>query len=188
MLMPFGSAFSIHNLGLSMEQLPVLYGVTGVFTIILGPFLGKLTDKIGKYKMFVMGTIISVLIVAIYTNMGVSPLWLIIILNILLFVGISSRMISSSALMTAIPEPQDRGAFMSINSSVQQISGGVASAVAGLIVVQTDGGLLQHYNTLGYVVMATMVITVALMYWLNWYVNKKHKKEVVPANLALVES
>ena len=44
--------------------------------------------------------------------------------------------------MTAIPEPKDRGAFMSINSSVQQISGGVASAIAGLIVVQTNGGKL----------------------------------------------
>ncbi len=180
MLMPFGSAFSIHNLGLSMDQLPILYGITGVFTIIFGPFLGKLSDKIGKYKMFVAGTIISMIIVAIYTNMGITPLWLIIILNVVLFVGISSRMISSSALMTAIPEPQDRGAFMSINSSVQQISGGVASAVAGLIVVQSNGGLLQHYNTLGYVVMGTMVIAVAMMYWVNWYVNKKNKKEVAP--------
>jgi predicted MFS family arabinose efflux permease len=173
MLMPFGSAFSIHNLGLTMEQLPILYGVSGVFTIIFGPFLGKLSDKIGKYKLFVFGTIIGIIIVAIYTNMGVNPLWLIIVLNVLLFIGISSRMISSSALMTAIPEPQDRGAFMSINSSVQQIAGGVASAVAGLIVVQNNGGALQHYNTLGYVVIATMVVTMGLMYWVNTYVNKK---------------
>ncbi len=34
MLMPFGSAFSIHNLGLKQEQLKVVYGVTGVFTMI----------------------------------------------------------------------------------------------------------------------------------------------------------
>ena len=115
-------------------------------------------------------------IVAIYTNLGLSPLWLIIVLNVILFVGISTRIISSSALMTAIPEPQDRGAFMSINSSVQQISGGVASAVAGLIVVQNSDGILKHYNTLGYVVMCTMVITVALMYWVNWYVNHKSNK------------
>ena len=178
MLMPFGSAFSIHNLGLSMEQLPLLYGITGVFAIIFGPLLGKLSDRIGKYKMFVFGSILTMIIVAIYTNMGVSPFWLIVVLNVILFIGISSRMISSSALMTAVPEPQDRGAFMSINSSVQQISGGVASAVAGLIVVQKNGGILQHYNTLGYVVMGTMVLTVVLLYWVNWYVHKKNRKEV----------
>jgi predicted MFS family arabinose efflux permease len=176
MLMPFGSAFSIHNLGLNMEQLPILYGVTGIFTIIFGPFLGKLSDKIGKYKMFIAGTIITMVIVAIYTNLGVSPLWLIILLNVILFVGISTRMISSSALMTAIPEPQDRGAFMSINSSVQQVAGGVASAVAGVIVVQSNSGILKHYNTLGYVVICTMIVTVALMYWVNRYVSLKNNK------------
>ncbi len=82
-------------------------------------------------------------------------------------------MISSSALMTAVPEPQDRGAFMSINASIQQIAGGIASAVAGLIVVQTKSGVLEHYNRLGYVVIGTMTITIILMYFLNKYVRSK---------------
>ncbi len=33
MIMPFGSAFSVHNLGIRMEQLPLLYFVTGVFAM-----------------------------------------------------------------------------------------------------------------------------------------------------------
>jgi len=180
MLMPFGSAFGIFNLGLTMGQLPVLYGITGAFSILFGPLIGKLSDKMGKYKIFVAGSLISMVMVAIYTNLGVTPLWVIIVLNVLLFVGISSRMISSSALMTAIPEPQDRGAFMSINSSVQQIAGGVASAIAGLIVVQTRSGSLQHYNRLGYVVMGTMTITLIMMYFLNKYVQNKVSKSFVP--------
>jgi len=119
MLMPFGSAFGIHNLGLTMQQLPVLYGVTGTFAILFGPLIGRLSDKIGKYKIFVAGSGISIVMVIIYTNLGITPLWTIILLNVVLFVGITSRMITSSALLTAVPEPQDRGAFMSINSSVQ---------------------------------------------------------------------
>ena len=35
-------------------------------------------------------------------------------------------MISGSALMTAVPEPKDRTAFMGINSSIQQIAGVIA--------------------------------------------------------------
>jgi len=89
-------------------------------------------------------------------------------------------MISSSALMTAIPEPQDRGAFMSINSSIQQIAGGIASAVAGLIVVQTKSGVLEHYNRLGYVVIGTMTITIILMYFLNKYIQSKNSKSPSP--------
>lgn len=178
MLMPFGSAFGIHNLGLTMEQLPILYGVTGIFSILIGPLAGKLSDKIGKFKMFVIGSVIGIIMVAIYTNLGVTPLWEIIVLNVLLFAGISTRMISSSALMTAIPEPQDRGAFMSINASVQQISGGVASAVAGLIVIQTKSGSLLHYNTLGIVVITSMLITIVMMYFLDRYIKTRNTQKI----------
>lgn len=181
MLMPFGSAFSIFNLGLSLNQLPILYGVVGIFSIAFGPLIGKLSDKIGKYEIFAAGSSVSMIMVAVYTNLGVTPLWIIIILNIILFLGISSRMISSSALMTAIPEPQDRGAFMSINASVQQIAGGFASAIAGLIVFQTKSGALEHYNRLGYVVIGTMTLTLIMMYFLNKMVQGKKASASAPA-------
>lgn len=180
MLMPFGSAFGIFNLGLKMEQLPALYEVTGVFSIAFGPLIGKLSDKVGKYKIFVAGSLISMAMVSIYTNLGITPLWMIIMLNVILFIGISTRMISSSALMTAVPEAQDRGAFMSVNASVQQIAGGIASAVAGLIVVQTKSGALEHYNQLGYVVIGTMTITLVMMYFLDKYVQHKISRSKLP--------
>lgn len=181
MLMPFGSAFGINNLGLTLAQLPLLYGITGGFSIFLGPLIGKMSDKIGKYKIFVIGSLISMVMVVIYTNLGITPLWTIIALNVVLFVGITSRMISSSALMTAVPEPQERGAFMSVNSSAQQIAGGVASSIAGLIVVQSKTGVLLHYNVLGYVVVGTMTVTMFLMYFLNRYVQQKYSKTFAPA-------
>ena len=83
-------------------------------------------------------------------------------------------MISASALMTAVPEPQDRGAFMGINSSIQQISGGVAAFAAGKIVVQVKDAPLQNYDILGYVVICSMIITAGMMYIINKQVmNKK---------------
>lgn len=172
MLMPFGSAFSIHNLGLTLEQLPILYGITGVTSIAFGPLIGRWSDKIGKYKIFVGGTLLSITVVAIYTHFGITPLWIVVGMSMIMFVGISSRMISASALMTGIPEPQDRGAFMSISSSIQQISGGVAAAVAGMIVVQVDNGPLQRYDLLGFVVIVTMLISILLMYFINKEVEK----------------
>ena len=173
MLMPFGSAFSINNLGITMEQLPLLYMITGIFSMGIGPLAGKLSDKIGKYKMFVIGSVISMVMVLIYCNLDVTPLWIVIVINVIMFAGIMARIIPSSALMTAIPDPQDRGAFMGINSSIQQISGGVAAAVAGMIVVQTSTGKLEHYDILGYVVVGAMVITIVMVYWLNQLVIQK---------------
>ena len=179
MLMPFGSTFSNLNLGIQLRQLWILYAITGAFTIIFGPLIGKMSDKVGKFKIFVYGTIISSVIVIIYTHLGITPLWIIILLSVVLFVGITSRIITSTALMTAVPEPQDRGAFMSINASVQQIAGGIASWVAGLIVVQANNSSpLQHYDMLGYVVISTMLITVVMIYFLNNYVQRKISKPV----------
>lgn len=180
MLMPFASAFSVYNLGISLEQLPFLYMVTGVFSMISGPLIGKFSDQTGKYNIFVMGSLITMVVVAVYCNLGITPLWIVLVLNILMFAGVSSRMITSSAMLTAVPVPQDRGSFMSINSSVQQISGGIATFIAGKIVVETTGGKLENYDLLGYVVVGAMLVTIIMMYFIHLYVDKKAELKVTP--------
>ncbi len=173
MLMPFGTAFAVNNLGVTFEQLPLIYLITGITSMIGGPLIGKFSDTVGKYKIFVAGSVLSIVLVLIYTNLDVTPLWILILLNSVLFIGITSRMISSSALMTAVPEPADRGAFMGVNSSLAQISGGIASAVAGMIVFQNQTGYLEHYPVLGIVVVFTMAITIGMMWVINRYVQSK---------------
>jgi predicted MFS family arabinose efflux permease len=175
MLMPFGAAFAVNNLGVTMEELPLIYVVTGVVSMIGGPFLGKLADKIGKMKMFVFGSLLSSALVVFYTNLGVTPLWFLILINAVLFLGITSRMISSSALTTAVPEPADRGAFMGVNSSVAQLAGGIASALAGMIVFQTSTGHIERYPVLGIIVAASMLITIGMMHVINQDILKRQK-------------
>jgi predicted MFS family arabinose efflux permease len=178
MLMPLGTAFSTNNLKVQDEHVKLVFVVTGLASVICGPFIGKLSDAIGKYKVFVIGSIISFVLVGIYTNLGPTPLWLVILLNVILFVGITSRMISSQALTSAVPQPQDRGAFMSINSSVMQIAGGIAAIIAGKIVTQTADGVLHHYNIIGYSVMGSILIALGLYYLLNEQVQKNLGKKV----------
>jgi predicted MFS family arabinose efflux permease len=177
MLMPFGTAYGVNNLGIQEAQLPTLYMITGLCMLAFSPFIGKLSDKLGKYKVFLAGSAITCIMTLIYCNLSVTPLWIIIILNVLLFVGITGRMISASALMTAVPEPQDRGAFMGINSSIQQIAGGLASLLAGFIVSETSTGFIEHYPTLGNVVVFAVIITALLMYRIHKYVTTKLESE-----------
>lgn len=179
MMMPFGSAFSTNNLGLTLDQLPILYLVTGAFSIVLGPLIGRFSDKIGKFQMFTIGTAMALITAGIYTHLGITPLWICIIVNVFLFTGINARMISASALTSAIPSPQDRGAYMSINSSIQQISGGIASFVAGLIVVQTPSGFLERYDVLGYAVIGSMVVALVIIYWLDRHLKKNQRSRAV---------
>jgi predicted MFS family arabinose efflux permease len=173
MLMPFGSAFGVHNMGIPLEKLPVLYMATGVCSIIAGPLVGRLSDRVGKYPVFVGGTLLGVVMVLIYTRFGVTPLWIVIVANMILFVGITSRMISASALISAVPAPADRGAFMSVNASTQQIAGGLASFAAGLIVVEASDGRLLRYDILGDVVVVGMLITVFMLRYINRVVMAK---------------
>src|SRR3954469_14719706 len=70
---------------------------------------------------------------------------------------------------------KDRGAFMAVNQSVAQFAGGIAAAVAGMIVIQPLGEPLQRYNVLGYVVMCATASTIALMYPINKIVLAKQK-------------
>ena len=173
MLMPFGSTFTVNNLGVPVEQLPLVYLITGLSAIIAGPLIGRLSDRMSKYLVFCCGTVLGIIMVAINCQMGVSPLWLVILVSVLLFVAISARMISTSALISAVPDLPDRGAFMSINAAIQQCSGGIAAALAGLIVVQTPSGMLLHYDILGYVVITAMLITIVLMHGIHTLVAAK---------------
>ena len=188
MIMPFGSAFSVNNLGVPMARLPVLYFATGIVSMAAGPFLGKLSDLIGKQRIFSIGSILLMGILVFYCNLGLTPFWLVLVLNTVLMLGVLARMIAASALITGIPETSDRGAFMSINSSIQQLSGGIASVFAGLIVSQTSSGKLIHYDTVGYIVSGTIIITILMIGRINRYVMTKTQVQGESDNVGIAET
>lgn len=179
MMMPFGSAFAINNLHVTAKQLPLLFMVSGIASLAIMPLVGKLSDKFDKYKLFVIASVYVMVVVVFYTNLSVQPLWFVMTINVLLMAGIFSRIIPATALTTSIPDMQDRGAFMSINSSLQQIAGGIAAAVAGSIIVQkTKFSPLEHYNTLGYLIVCISFITIILLYRVSKMIKAKNKKPV----------
>jgi predicted MFS family arabinose efflux permease len=167
LLMPYSSAFSVHNLGIALTRLPLVYVVTGACTLVAGPLIGRASDSFGKFRLFCFGSVATLITVTVYTHLGPTPIGWVILVNCLLFIGITSRMISASALLSAVPAPADRGAYMSISSSLQQVSGGFAAIVAGLIVTETSTGALEHFDTVGYVLAATILITTTLIYFIS---------------------
>lgn len=172
MLMPFGSDFAVQNLKLTTNELPYMYIVTGIFTFAAGPLAGLISDRFGRMNLFAFGTIISIGIVLIYTQLGPTPLSLVILLNVILFIGITARIVPAQAMMTSVPKPEDRGAFMSINSAVQQLSGGIASFIAGTIVYKQANGEIGNYPILGIVVTCSMIIAFFMMRRLHKLLNK----------------
>ncbi len=165
MMMPFGSAFAVNNLNVTNAQLPMLFMISGLSSLVVMPIIGRLSDSINKFKIFTVASIWMMIMCVVYTNLSGTAFWLVVVLNILMMMGVMSRMVPSSALTSAIPDLEDRGAFMSINASLQQIAGGVAAAVAGMIVVQkTEFSPLENYNTVGYVIVVISILSIFLMY------------------------
>ncbi len=170
MLMPFASAFSVHNMGIPLTKLPVVYLAVGLVTMVSGPFIGRACDVWGKYSVFVFGSVLSMIMIYIYTNLGITPISIVIAVNALLMVGITSRIISSQALMSAIPTPESRGSFMSVNASMQMISGGLASMLAGLIVAEAPDGAILNFDLLGHVVLIAITLTLVFMHFLRRHI------------------
>ncbi|HXS05589.1 MAG TPA: MFS transporter [Rhizomicrobium sp.] len=167
MLMPFGTAYMVNNVGIPFTALPTIYLVTGLFTVFVGPVVGRVSDSFGKFNTFCIGSAVSFIMVAIWTNIGHTPLIEVIVINVVMFVGIFSRIIPSQALISAVPDPGKRGAFNAINASLQQFAGAISAAIAGAVIVQHGEGPLQHFNWLGYIVMAILLVSVSLMYFLH---------------------
>ena len=172
-LMTFSSAFCTNNLGVDLDDLPLLYGIAGVATFIFAPIIGRLTDKYGTLNIFLAGTTMTIMMVAVFTNMGINPFWAVIIVHTLLLLGNNARSISSSALGTVVPEVEDRGAFMAVDAAMQLAIGGMAAMVAGLIVFQSEDGMINNFPTLGLVVISLMILTSGVMYVINRMVNQK---------------
>ncbi len=181
MLQPFGSAFLVNNIHITQEQLPIIFFFTGISVLFIMPIVGKLSDKISKFKLFTAGSVLSIIMVIVYTNLSPIPLWAIIALTMIMFMGIMSRMVPATALNTAIPEMKDRGAYMAITSSMQQIAGGIAAIFAGLIVHQkTKTSPLENYHILGYIIAAVAAGCILQMYRVSKLVALKTEKIPIP--------
>jgi predicted MFS family arabinose efflux permease len=189
MLMPFMSAFTVHNVGVPVLKLPLMYVVVGLFSVVAGPLIGRASDRFGKFNVFSFGCAVTIVMVVIYTHLAVTPLWLLVGVLVILQIGIFSRMISASALMSALPAPADRGAYMSISSSLQQVAGGIAAVLSGMIVKEGADGVLLHFDRVGYVLVGSTLLTLSMMYLINRKIGaEKFKTEPALVGIAVEEA
>src|SRR6185295_1191560 len=122
MLQPFMSAFTVNNLAVPLASLPMVYMAAGMSSLVAGPMIGRLSDRIGKFRTFLFGGVVTIPMVILFTNLPpVSIGWVMAVMAVL-FVGITARIIAAGAIVSAVPKPADRGAYMSISASLQQFS------------------------------------------------------------------
>ncbi|MBS1963049.1 MAG: MFS transporter [Bdellovibrionales bacterium] len=149
LLMPFTSAYNVHNLNMSLADLPIFYAVTGLSIIVLFPLIGKLTDRIGRFPIFAAGAFFASAVVLFYTHTTEAGLARLCLTNIGVFSGFFAMIIPFQSLLTDLPSPESRGGFMAVGASIQQLGGGVSVFLSGLIVSKDAEGRLLHFPNLG---------------------------------------
>lgn len=181
MLQPFISIFLVNNIQITSAQLPIVFMVTGASAFIVMPLIGKLSDTYDRFKIFLVGSIITIVLVPVFTHLPVVPLWVVLVLNMFLYVAIISRMSPFQALNTMIPQPANRGAYMSVSAALQQMAGGLGVVIASSIVFQASPtSPLERFGLLGYVVSALALIACVLVYRVSVIAKQNMPKQAPP--------
>jgi predicted MFS family arabinose efflux permease len=176
LLMPWGSTFAVNNIGIAQSDLPLLFMAVGIATFAIMPFIGSLSDRMNKFHVFTASSILMIAIILVYVHLSEVNLFMLIGVQVIMMCGIMARMVPAQALNSAIPAPEDRGAFMSINASLQQLAGGIAAFIGGLIVHQeSKTSPLDHFDLLGYLVVAIILLNIVFVRRVYLFVSGERK-------------
>lgn len=163
-VVPFLAPYLTTNVGLPEDKLAVMYLAGGLATLLTGPLVfGPLADRFGHARVFTLTAVLSIVPIALVTNLPRVGLASVLAVTTLMMVMASGRMISITALVTGVVEPRRRGGFMSLNSSIQQGAAGAASYVAGLMIGGGEGQPLTGYSRVGLLAIVATLLTLVLV-------------------------
>ncbi len=166
-VIPFLAPSMVTNVGLSEQQLPLMYLFGGALTFFTMPWFGRLSDRHDKLHVLLAISIVAIGVVLVVTRLGEAPLPFILIVTTLFFIAMSGRFAPTMAMVTNAVEARYRGGFMSVNSAIQQASGALANITAGLLITKNAAGQLVGYPRAGLISAVAFVLTVILAAWLR---------------------
>lgn len=162
MIIPFITPYIVRNIGIDQAMVKYIYVLGGAVTLISAPIIGKMADKHGNFKVYMWVIIGSFIPILLLTHLTKASWPLIFFITTLFFVFVSGRMIPGQTMISAAVGQEKRGAFMNLRSSLLELGSASASFVSGLLVIEGENGLLQHYNWVGYLSIVIAGVTIFL--------------------------
>jgi predicted MFS family arabinose efflux permease len=163
LIIPFITPYMEFNVGFERSQIKYIYVVGGIVTLFTAPLFGRFADKYGKLRIFTIAALLSLIPVLFITNMPAIPFYYVLIVTGFWFIVANGRNIASATMVSNVVLSENRGSFMSINSAVQQLFTGIASIIAGFIVVtKKPNPQLLHYSWVGYLSIIVIAFCIFL--------------------------
>ncbi len=163
-VVPYISDYMVYNVGLPKEDLRYIYLFGGIATVASGPLVGKLADRFGKQKIYAIVATCSIAPILLITHLPVLSKPMIYLASTSFFIFFGGRFVPAMAIMTGSVEPRNRGKFMSINSSTQQLANALATSIAGVIIYNSVTGQLIGFGTVGIMASVFTVMSIFIAY------------------------
>ncbi|MFL9865345.1 MFS transporter [Paraburkholderia fungorum] len=173
LVIPFISPVLVANHGVAPAQLSWLYMAGGAATFFTSRRVGRLADRFGTQRVFRIAALLSFLPVLFVTHLPDLPFYALVMFFPFFMVLMSARMIPMQALLTTVPEPTRRGAFLSANSALQALGTGSGAWIGGLMLSNSPTGQIVGYGTVGWAAVAVALIGV-------FWVSRVHGAQSAP--------
>jgi len=162
LLIPYITVHLVYDVGVRLEQIPLMYLFGGAASFFSARIIGRLADRYGKLKVYRRVALLSLIPLVWLPNMGASPLWLALICTTLFFVLVPGRMVAVSAAIVSAPPPSQRARFMAVNTAAQQLAMGSAAIIGGLLLTaRPEGG----FDGMVWVSLASLLATLLGIWW-----------------------
>ncbi|GAC1379880.1 MAG: MFS transporter [Aquirhabdus sp.] len=175
LVIPFISPTLVANHGLQPEMLAWIYMAGGAATFFTSRLIGRMADRYGSRRVFQIAVLVSALPVLFVTHMpSLTFVWIVVLFTCFM-VTVSGRFVPMQALLTTVPEPARRGAFLSANSAVQSLGTGCGAWLGGMMLSTSANGQIVGYGTVGWTAVA---LAIAAVLWVNRVKSADHKQHV----------
>lgn len=149
--------------GWTEKTLSRIYFVAGICTLIGMTVVGRLADRFPRLPLFRVLGFGALVMAVVVTHLPAGPLWVAVLVMSTFMVFAAGRMVPVQAMLLGVPNPKNRGAFMSVNTSVQHAATGLAPLIAGsLVTVGEDGHTMTGFPLVGWVAAGTAAVSLVL--------------------------
>lgn len=162
-IIPFIAPYMIRNVGFTDIEVSYIYFVGGLATFVVLPIIGKVADRVGHKKVFVLMGTLSIIPLLLITHLPPVSIVIALVVTTLFFIIASGRSVPATTMITSVVKTENRASFMSLRSSANELALALASIIAGVIVIEEDGtGKLINYEIVGYVAVFMTILSVWL--------------------------
>jgi predicted MFS family arabinose efflux permease len=148
-------------------DVPLIYLVGGLTSVVVMRVVGKLSDKFGSFIVFSTLSVLAGIPILSITNLSTLSLVIILLLAAALFTFGGSRGVPANTLISSTAPPHLRGGFLSLNSAMQQLGAGVASFIGGMLIADGPNNTVLHYSRVGWFAVAASLIAIPVALYIR---------------------